>query len=825
MNARSVRCPSLLLVLFVSMISQTSGFTAEPAGKSTKVDNHGDPLPPLARLRIGSTRLRHGGEITSIAFAPDGRRIATAGHDNTLSLWDVATGKELAHFHAPACVALTFAERGKSLLWCDARGTLYRCDTDQRGENLAGQRESLHTSNLGSSERIEAVAFTPDGSGAALGTSAGDIHLWGSCGKSELRVAGSIQGLALTSNGRMLAVNKGREGISLFDLAAMKETRVRRSFGTDTIRSLAFAPDGRTLAAGDYDNHIRLWDVTTGRELRLLEGHQRVSISGKNGIFCLAFSPGGATLASGAADGTVRLWDVKTGKETARCAGQGGRVRVLAFAPDGKTLASGGSDNVLHLWNPDTGRAVGPMKDTGGAVSGMSLSPDGRTLALVRMPGKLSLWDTMTGKEQPHSPKLPALVCVAAFGPDGHTLVIVSAAGQVHFWNIAKGEEAQPPQDIRTIARLLAVASDGKTLAFAGSDRRIVLWDTKAGKELRQLRPQGNTLSSLLFTPDGQTFLSAGSAGVRLWSVSGRTADRDLSSKVGGVMTVTVSLDGRMLAMGGQDGSVRLWEVASGKQRRVMYGDKAFVRAAVFSRDGRLLATGSSNGTVRLWDAATGRRLHMFAGHRGEVVGIAFAERGSTLVTASQDGTALVWDVPALLESGRSQTIELSVLQLRTLWRDLGGADAPAAYEAVQTLARAPAQTVPFLRDHVPPASAEKLARLLKDLDNDKFDVRIQAMKELAQMGQFAEASLRKLLASKPSLEARRRAEELLALLADPAAMTEHLRTVRAVEVLEMIGTESARRVLHALAKGASDAPLTRQAKDALTRLDSVKNR
>ncbi len=770
MASRSARWLPVAGMLLLGSLSGTDGGAAEPSNKRVKMDSYGDPLPPLARLRIGTTRFRHGAEITAIAFAPDGRSIASASHDNTLSLWDVKSGKGLARFRAPGCVALSFAAGGKLLLWCNTRGTLYRCDTGQRGEDLAGQREQVHRSNLGSSERIEAVAFTPDGSVAALGTSGHHVLFWGR--KVEMKLRDGIQGLALDRDGRLLAVNKGHEGVSLHDVSAKKESRgPLRSFGTDSVRNLMFAPDGRTLAAGDYENHIRLWDVTTGRELRLLEGHRRVPVSGKNGVFCLAFSPDGATLASGAADGTVRLWDVKTGKETTRCASNGGRIGALAFAPDGKTLASGGSDNALHLWNPATGRAIGPGKDAGAALSGMAVSPDGRTLALVRMPGQLSLWGA-TGKEQP---RLSATVVAAAFLPDGRTLAAASPTGSVHFWNIVNGEEAQLPQNIRSVARLLAAAGDGKTIAWYGSDRRIVLWDRKASKELRQLRPPGNTLTSLLFTPDSQTLISTDSAGVRLWSVKGSVADRDISDKVGGVLAAAGSPDGRMLATGGQDGSVRLWEIASGKQRRAMSGDAAFVRAVAFSADGTRLATGSSNGTVRLWDVVTGQRLHTFAGHRGAVVAVAFAGRDSTLITASQDATALVWDLPALLEGSRSRVLELSTRQLQTLWRDLGSEDAAAAYEAVQTLAPAPGQTVPFLAEHVPPVTAEKLARLLKELDSDTFEVRIQAMKAVAQMGQFAEPSLRKLLAGKPSLEARRRAEELLTLLADPAAMTEHL--------------------------------------------------
>ena len=200
------------------------------------------------------------------------------------------------------------------------------------------------------------------------------------------------------------------------------------------------------------------------------------------------------------------------------------------------------------------------------------------------------------------------------------------------------------------------------------------------------------------------------------------------------------------------------------------------------------------------------------------MVALAFAGRESTLVTAGEDSTALVWDLPGLLEAGCACRVDLTEQQLQTLWRDLASADAAGAYEAVQTLARLPTGAVPFLLA-VHPVSAEKLSRLMKELESETFDARASATKELAQMGKFAEASLRKLLAGKPSLEARRRAEELLELLADPVAMTEHLRLVRAVEVLEMIGTEPAKQVLHGIAEGAAEAPLTRQAKDALTRL------
>jgi WD40 repeat protein len=836
MATRLVRYFSVFFPLLLGMVTTARLLAGEPAGNRPKVDSHGDPLPPLARLRIGTTRFQHGGEIVALAFAPDGQSIATLGRDGMLRLWNTDTGKELASFRAPEGEAVAFAEKGKALLWCDARGQIYRCDAGQRGEDREGQHRRIHKFDLSPSERINEVAFTADGSAVAAGTSGNRVYFWGR--EREQQLDGGLQAVALDREGQRLAVNNEHKGIRLQDVSDSHQARVPlRFFGADAVRSLAFSPDSRLLAAGDFDNRIHLWDANSGREMRLLEGHRRVPISGRNGVFCLAFSPDGARLASGAADGVVRVWDVTSGKELAHCAGHGGRVRALAFAPDGKCLASAGADNALRLWEPATGRAIGPVQDENGAVVGMSLAPDGKTLALVQLPGRLRLWDVAAGKELPRTPKLPAPVAAAVFAPKGRTLVSASVVGHLHFWDCAKAEELRESQNVQAFIRLLAATNDGATVAWCGNEHRVVLWDAKAGKQIQEFRPQGNKVSELVFSPDGETLFAAGSAGVHVFALQQESAGRDLSGRSGSVFAAAVSPDGRMVATGGRDGVVRLWEIASGKERRAMYGDTASVRAAAFSADGAVLATGSNNGFIRLWDVASGQRLHSFGGHRGAVIAVAFAGGAfaprmrsdsrsesatpdSALITASVDGAALVWDLPALLEAGRSKGMQLSAGQVQALWRDLASEDASRAYEAVETLARAPVQTVPFLREQVMPISEEELARRIKELDSDDHKTRIRATNELAKMGKFAEPALRKLLAEKPTLEARRRAEELLALLNNPSAMTEYLRALRAVEVLERIGTDSARRALQTLAEGAASAALTREAKAALTRLN-----
>jgi len=204
----------------------------------------------------------------------------------------------------------------------------------------------LHTFALETFERVEACAFSPDGSALAAATNGGSVIVWDLAARKarfQFRPSGGVESLAFIPGAARLAVNKGLEGIGLYDSDTSKEVR---SFGKDAVRSLAVAPDGRTLAAGDYDNRIRLWEVATGREVRALEGHRRVPVSGKNGVFCLAFSTRRQEAGLGAADGTVRLWAADNGKETACCEGHGGPVHAVAFAPDGKSLGSGGADNV-----------------------------------------------------------------------------------------------------------------------------------------------------------------------------------------------------------------------------------------------------------------------------------------------------------------------------------------------------------------------------------------------------------------------------------------------------------------------------------------------
>jgi WD domain, G-beta repeat len=231
-----------------------------------------------------------------------------------------------------------------------------------------------------------------------------------------------------------------------------------------------------------------------------------------------------------------------------------------------------------------------------------------------------------------------------------------------------------------------------------------------------------------------------------------------------------------------------------------------------FSPDSRLLAwNGQGDSMVRLIEVASGQERHHFTGHRGPIWAIAFSADGHRLLTGSYDTTALVWSV----RDKRNNVSEtLTAASLDRHWSILADPDAATAYQSIRRLAASPEQTIPYLKSHLPPVEAadqKRFARLLADLVSNQFNVREEAATELDRLGEVALSAVRKALAEQPSAEMRRRLEAFQEKRAQTvkSPSPEQLRAMRALEILESIGTPEARQVLDVLAKGASGALIT----------------
>jgi RNA polymerase sigma factor (sigma-70 family) len=788
-------------------------------------DRHDDPLPEGAIARLGTTRFQDICLYT-VVFSPDGKSIAAGSAGRGLSLWDAATGKQVRPFNrAHQFSTIAFSPDGKTLVAAGAVVALYDVATGEVLRNLGdGKLPSL------------AAAFAPDGKAVATADFNGDIVLWDPATGKQLR---SLKGhdcrassLAFAPDGKLLA-SAGREGpIRLWDPAAGAEVRRLTGHTGKGVARVAFSPDGKRLASSGWDQTVRLWDVATGQEVRTLQVMDL-------GVSPLAFAPDGKALASGHTDGTVVLWDTATGKERRRWRPHLNGVGGLAFSPDGKVLATGAwLEKGPRLWDVATGREVRAPGGHHAVIDVLAFTADGKALVTAGRGEGVLRWDLASSRERRGLDRRDVPFDRFTLSPDGKWAATWNKGDDtLRVWDAATGKEVRSlgkrggtPQEFWPQPPL-AFSRDGRLLAAPDKDLAVRVWDVAGGKERVRLTGCRAPVSCVALSPDGKTLAATATvqataaaraaATIHVWDVATGKELRAIATGQG-TNVIAFSPDGTALASCGHHPGVRLWDVRTGAEVRPFAGCETGAYALAFSPDGRFLAAGGNDKWVYLWEVLTGQVARLYReGHWDGVCSLAFAPDGRSLATGGGDALAYVWDLTGWLKEGRWQAVVLTAPDLDSRWTDLAGEPGPAV-RAVWDLAADPRRALPFLGRKlraVEPADERRLARLLADLDDDDFAVRRQAAEGLRALGELAEPALRQELARGPSPEVRRAIEGLLGTPGGNSG--ERLRELRAVQAVEYAGTEEAKRLLRALARGAPAARLTREAKAALRRLET----
>jgi RNA polymerase sigma factor (sigma-70 family) len=790
------------------------------------------PLP--ARVRLGSTRLRHSSSLRSLALSSDGRTLASADYWGLVRLWDTRSGEQRLELPAETATVVAFSPDGRTLATgysgkgirlrraADGKEVLALADLDSRclafspdGKTLAGADRQNQvvlcdtasgriTGRLkGLEHPVLAIAFSADGKAVAAGDSAGrhragTVVVWErDSGKVRCRMSdeeqGWVHGVAFSGDGKLLA-SATPYHVCLWDAHTGKRIQ---DLGHEATNAVAFV--GARLVTG---GEVQVWD--TGKRERL-----RSLARGYNFAELAVVSRDGRLIASNAVyDERIRLWDAETGKERLFGSGHLDQVRAVAFSPDSRWLATGsGGDGSVRVWDPATGREKRILRLKGEryhssrqyGVRSLAFSPGGDTLQ-----ANGQRWDTATWSEKA---TLPA-PRQADFSPDGRLFLSPDSDREgLHLHEATTGRvlhRLQPPR-VRGDGSYRAdtppaFSADGRLLAIplpnptpiVGTPARdtVQLWDTATGRPVRTLCPAGRAPETLAFSPDGVLLATSGWRGkVQLWSVAT------------GQLVHTLS--------GYEDGN-RHWDTPC---------------PLAFSPDGALLATGGKDNVVVLWETISGKVVRLLRGHEGRVVSLTFSPDGRRLASGGADTTALVW---AVVPPG-GEAVPASGWEKDTparLWQMLAG-DPETAYPAAWALLAAPEKGLALLKDGLRPDEAvdqRRLDQLVKDLGSDDFHTREKATRELGRLGRRAESALRRGLDGKVDLEQRHRIERLLKPLDARLPIPDELRDLRGIGVLERLGSPAAEAVLKQLARGVA-GPRTRAARAALLRLEAARQR
>jgi sugar lactone lactonase YvrE len=472
----------------------------------------------------------------------------------------------------------------------------------------------------------------------------------------------------------------------------------------------------------------------------------------------------------------------------------------------------------------------------------VSFSPNSDILASGCVDGTIRLWETATGKEIRQWTSGASTVICVAFSPDGQLLASTGDKA-VQLWAVPSGKGIRSLQGHAMLTLFVSFSPNGKFVASGSCDNTIRLWSVASGQEIRRLEASQDGFSTLAFSPDGRLLALGGwgPSAVHLWDIDTGRKLRVFPQTRFWTHSVAFCPDGKTLASttGEDQQTIALWDIATGKEVR-RFEDRVplsrdeektrMIDSLAFSPDGKTLVSGEGDHNIYLWEVATGRQRLRLEGHEKVIASVVFSADGRLLASGSADATALVWDYHARGVDNLPALGAISAIEQEALWADMAGEDTGKAYRAMRQLWLAPRAALPLLRAHlqaVEPATKERLANLVKQLDSNTFAVRQTAAQELRKLGGAAEAALRKGLEGEPSAEVRRAANELLAGIESERLLpsAQRLGPLRAVEVLEVIGNAEARQLLAALAAGSSGAYLTEDARGAVQRLAKLPHR
>jgi WD40 repeat protein len=787
-------------------------------------------LPAGALRRLGDPRMRILSSIKALQFSPKGTTLvsATAGE---LRGWDPRTGKVLFRLNFPGDASI---DSGR-LTSRDTFGLLVR-------------------PHAGNSQEFRQYAF---GTGKLVSRS------------PELKFQNTQRTAYAPDGTLMVAVENG--ALAVHDTATGAE-KWRETLSAEQVTDAYFFPDGSMVAVA-LKGEAKLFAGTTGKPAGTFKALPQtidprltdpVGIRNGDHVSDLTASADGRWLAAsvGADEDTVLCWDVKTAEVKHRLEPAG---KPLGFKPDGSELATV-YQGLVTFWSTGSGKAIRHLRVPTGDLY---LSPDATILA-AECNDAAVLFDTATGRHLPYSADPPGNPSHLQFVSPHRLRGRLNGWGGWVEWDLLSGSQALRQPAGASGQTPVTLTADGQTALYR-HEGVYTAFAMAAGHPVRSVKlgvDDNDRFELIAITPDGKAFVRATDSGLAVIADQGRRVIPQRGEAAG--QPSVVATDDRTAAVGYRgaeaNSQIDLYDLAAGRHLRairldgdvgrIVFGpdgsrvvvahdssgdgrrgrqtattifnvrtgkavfrteptEEDFEQSFALSLDGRMLARLGSGGQVRIWDIAAGQiRLVIEVGKDADLNAVAFSPDGRTMAVSVNGGPVFLWDLYP------RAPVRLSGDDLECAWLELQAGDAAAAFKAVRLLVRTSAQAIELLDDRIHALDRpdpDIVARHVADLDHKEFRKREAAARSLAELGERAREAMTQALNAGPSPETRDRLERLLA--ADEKPTADQLRRLRAIEVIEMVGTSDSSELLAAWAGGAPGSRFTTEAAAAATRL------